>query len=143
MVNFDDNDNVLSIEEKPENPKSNYAVVGLYFYPNSVIEVAKNVKPSDRGELEITSVNSYYLDKKTLRVEILGRGFAWLDTGTVDAINNASNYIRTIEERQGLKISCLEEIVFKNKFINVSQLEKLIQKLPNDYANYLRRLIDN
>ena len=143
VVNFDDNDNVLSIEEKPENPKSNYAVVGLYFYPNSVVEVAKKVKPSDRGELEITSVNSYYLDNKNLRVEILGRGFAWLDTGTVDAINNASNYIRTIEERQGLKISCLEEIVFKNKFINESQLEKLIQKLPNDYANYLRRLIDN
>ena len=143
VVNFDENDNVLSIEEKPKKPKSNYAVVGLYFYPNSVIEIAKNVKPSDRGELEITSVNSYYLDNKNLRVEILGRGFAWLDTGTVDAINNASNYIRTIEERQGLKISCLEEIVFKNKFINVSQLEKLIQKLPNDYANYLRRLIDN
>ena len=143
VVNFDENDNVLNIEEKPENPKSNYAVVGLYFYPNSVIEIAKNVKPSDRGELEITSVNSYYLNNKNLRVEILGRGFAWLDTGTVDAINNASNYIRTIEERQGLKISCLEEIVFKNKFINVSQLEKLIQKLPNDYANYLRRLIDN
>ena len=143
VVNFDENDNVLSIEEKPKKPKSNYAVVGLYFYPNSVIEIAKNVEPSDRGELEITSVNSYYLDNKNLRVEILGRGFAWLDTGTVDAINNASNYIRTIEERQGLKISCLEEIVFKNKFINVSQLEKLIQKLPNDYANYLRRLIDN
>ena len=143
VVNFDENDNVLNIDEKPKKPKSNYAVVGLYFYPNSVIEIAKNVKPSDRGELEITSVNSHYLVNKNLRVEILGRGFAWLDTGTVDAINNASNYIRTIEERQGLKISCLEEIVFKNKFIDVSQLEKLIQKLPNDYANYLRRLIDN
>ena len=143
VVNFDENDDVLSIEEKPKKPKSNYAVVGLYFYPNSVVEIAKNVKPSDRGELEITSVNSYYLVNKNLRVEILGRGFAWLDTGTVNAINNASNYIRTIEERQGLKISCLEEIVFKNNFIDVSQLKKLIQKLPNDYANYLRRLIDN
>ena len=142
VVSFDENDNVLSIEEKPNKPKSNYAVVGLYFYPNSVIEIAKNVKPSNRGELEITSVNSHYLDNKNLRVEILGRGFAWLDTGTIDAINNASNYIRTIEERQGLKISCLEEIVFKNEFINASQLEKLIQKLPIDYANYLSRLLD-
>tara|TARA_A100001011_G_scaffold268532_1_gene277678 strand:- start:182 stop:1108 length:927 start_codon:yes stop_codon:yes gene_type:complete len=141
VVNFDENDNALSIEEKPNKPKSNYAVVGLYFYPNSVIEIAKNVKPSNRGELEITSVNSYYLDNKNLRVKILGRGFAWLDTGTVDAINNASNYIRTIEERQGLKISCLEEIVYKNNFINEHQLELLIQKLPKDYANYLRRLL--
>ena len=141
VVNFDENDNALSIEEKPNKPKSNYAVVGLYFYPNSVIEISKNVKPSNRGELEITSVNSYYLDNKNLRVKILGRGFAWLDTGTVDAINNASNYIRTIEERQGLKISCLEEIVYKNNFINEHQLELLIQKLPKDYANYLRRLL--
>ena len=141
VVNFDENDNVLSIEEKPDKPKSNYAVVGLYFYPNSVIEIAKNVKPSDRGELEITSVNSYYLDNKNLGVEILGRGFAWLDTGTIGAINNASNYIRTIEERQGLKIACLEEISFLNNFINEHQLELLIQKLPKDYANYLRRLL--
>ena len=101
------------------------------------------MKPSERGELEITSVNSYYLENNNLKVKILGRGFAWLDTGTIDAINNASNYIRTIEERQGLKIACLEEIAFKNNFINKSQLQMLIKKLPNDYANYLRRLIDN
>ncbi|MDA9946817.1 glucose-1-phosphate thymidylyltransferase RfbA, partial [Candidatus Marinimicrobia bacterium] len=142
VVNFDQLGNALSIEEKPKKPNSNYAVVGLYYYPNSVVSIAKNVKPSERGELEITSVNSYYLKNNNLKVEILGRGFAWLDTGTIDAIYNASNYIRTIEERQGLKIACLEEIAFKNNFINKSQLQKLIKKLPNDYANYLRRLID-
>ena len=142
VVSFDQNGDALSIEEKPKKPKSNFAVVGLYYYPNSVINIAKNVKPSERGELEITSINSDYLKNNNLKVEILGRGFAWLDTGTIDAINNASNYIRTIEERQGLKIACLEEIAFKNNFINKSQLQKLIKKLPNDYANYLRRLID-
>ena len=142
VVGFDQQGNALSIEEKPKKPKSNFAVVGLYYYPNSVVRVAKNVKPSERGELEITSVNSYYLKNNNLKVEILGRGFAWLDTGTIDAINNASNYIRTIEERQGLKIACLEEIAFKNNFINKSQLQKLIKKLPNDYAKYLRRLVD-
>ena len=141
VVGFDQQDNALSIEEKPKKPKSNVAVVGLYYYPNSVVNIAKNVKPSERGELEITSVNSYYLKDNNLKVEKLGRGFAWLDTGTIDAINNASNYIRTIEERQGLKIACLEEIAFKNNFINKSQLQVLIKKLPNDYANYLRRLI--
>lgn len=142
VVSFDQNGDALSIEEKPKKPKSNFAVVGLYYYPNSVINIAKNVKPSERGELEITSINSDYLKNNNLKVEILGRGFAWLDTGTIDAINNASNYIRTIEERQGLKIACLEEIAFKNNFINKIQLQKLIKKLPNDYANYLRRLID-
>ena len=142
VVSFDQNGDALSIEEKPKKPKSNFAVVGLYYYPNSVINIAKNVKPSERGELEITSVNSDYLKNNNLKVEILGRGFAWLDTGTIDAINNASNYIRTIEERQGLKIACLEEIAFKNNFINKKKLQKLIKKLPNDYANYLRRLID-
>ena len=143
VVDFDNKGNVLSIEEKPQYPKSNYAVVGLYFYPNSVINIAKSIKPSQRGELEITSVNSYYLNKSNLKVNILGRGFAWLDTGTIDSINNASNYIRTIEERQGLKIACLEEIAYLNKFINKSQLKELIKKLPDDYANYLRRLITN
>ena len=143
VVDFDNKGDVLSIEEKPQYPKSNYAVVGLYFYPNSVINIAKSIKPSQRGELEITSVNSYYLNKSDLKVNILGRGFAWLDTGTMDSINNASNYIRTIEERQGLKIACLEEIAYLNKFINQSQLKELIKKLPDDYANYLRRLITN
>ena len=143
VVDFDNKGNAISIEEKPQYPKSNYAVVGLYFYPNSVINIAKSIKPSQRGELEITSVNSYYLDKNDLKVNILGRGFAWLDTGTIDSINNASNYIRTIEERQGLKIACLEEIAYLNKFINESQLKKLIKKLPDEYANYLRRLITN
>ena len=143
VVDFDNEGNAISIEEKPQYPKSNYAVVGLYFYPNSVINIAKSIKPSQRGELEITSVNSYYLNKSDLKVNILDRGFAWLDTGTIDSINNASNYIRTIEERQGLKIACLEEIAYLNKFINQSQLKELIKKLPDDYANYLRRLIAN
>ena len=133
----------IKIVEKPKKPKSNYAVVGLYYYPNNVIEIAKNVKPSKRGELEITSINSHYMSVENLNVQILGRGFAWLDTGTVDSINNASNYIRTIEERQGYKIACLEEIAYLNNFIDENQLVQLIQKLPNDYANYLRRLIDN
>ena len=143
VVDFDNDGNAISIEEKPQYPKSNFAVVGLYFYPNSVINIAKSIKPSQRGELEITSVNSYYLNNSDLKVNILGRGFAWLDTGTIDSINNASNYIRTIEERQGLKIACLEEIAYLNKFINKSQLKELIKKLPDDYANYLRRLITN
>ncbi len=142
VVEFGKNKKVIGIEEKPKIPKSSIAIVGLYFYPNDVIEIAKDVKPSERGELEITSINSYYVKKRNLNVEILGRGFAWLDTGTIDSINNASNYIRTIEERQGLKIACLEEIAFINKFINEAQLEEHIQKLPKDYANYLRRLLD-
>ena len=143
VVSFNKNKEVVSIEEKPVNPKSNYAVVGLYYYTNDVIEIAKNVKPSNRGELEITSVNNAYLNEKKLNVELMGRGFAWLDTGTIDAINNASNFIRTIEERQGLKVACLEEIAYQNNFINKNQLDDIIKKLPNDYANYLRRLTDN
>tara|TARA_B100001564_G_C20653223_1_gene677906 strand:+ start:693 stop:1565 length:873 start_codon:yes stop_codon:yes gene_type:complete len=143
VVDFDNQGNALSIEEKPQYPKSNYAVIGLYFYPNSVVDIAKSIKPSQRGELEITSLNSYYLDKNDLKVHVLGRGFAWLDTGTIDSINNASNYIRAIEERQGLKIACLEEIAYLNKYISKSQLKELIKKLPDDYANYLRRLITN
>lgn len=143
VVEFNKNKEVVSIEEKPVNPKSNYAVVGLYYYPNDVIEIAKNVKPSNRGELEITTVNNIYLNEKKLKVELMGRGFAWLDTGTIDAINNASNFIRTIEERQGLKVACLEEIAYQNNFINKNQLDDIIKKLPNDYANYLRRLTDN
>ena len=143
VVEFNKNKEVVSIEEKPVNPKSNYAVVGLYYYPNDVIEIAKNVKPSNRGELEITTVNNIYLNEKKLKVELMGRGFAWLDTGTIDAINNASNFIRTIEERQGLKVACLEEIAYQNNFINKYQIDDIIKNLPNDYANYLRRLIDN
>ena len=143
VVEFTNNMEVVSIEEKPVCPKSNYAVVGLYFYPNKVIKVAKNVKPSKRGELEITSVNNSFLDANRLKVELLARGFAWLDTGTIDAINNASNFIRTIEERQGLKVSCLEEISYINGFINKSSLEEIVKKLPDDYAKYLCRLIDN
>ena len=143
VVEFNNNMEVVSLEEKPVYPKSNYAVVGLYFYPNNVIEVANNVKPSDRGELEITSVNNSFLKESKLKVELLARGFAWLDTGTIDAINSASNFIRTIEERQGLKVSCLEEISFINGFINKRALEELVKKLPDDYANYLCRLIDN
>ena len=144
VVEFNDyNKEVVSLEEKPISPKSNYAVVGLYFYPNSVIRVAKNVKPSDRGELEITSVNNSFLEANKLNVELFARGFAWLDTGTIDAINNASNFIRTIEDRQGLKVSCLEEIAYLNGFIDKKDIEHLIKKLPNDYANYLCRLIDN
>ena len=143
VVSFNKNKEVVSIEEKPVIPKSNYAVVGLYYYTNDVIEIAKNVEPSNRGELEITSVNNTYLEEKKLNVEIMGRGFAWLDTGTIDAINNASNFIRTIEERQGLKVACLEEIAYQNNFINKIQLDDIIKKLPNDYANYLRRLTDN
>ena len=143
VVEFNKNKEVVSIEEKPVNPKSNYAVVGLYYYPNDVIEIAKNVKPSKRGELEITTVNNIYLNEKKLKVELMGRGFAWLDTGTIDAINNASNFIRTIEERQGLKVACLEEIAYQNNFINKYQLNDIIKNLSNDYANYLSRLIDN
>ena len=143
VVELNKNKEVVSIEEKPVKPKSNYAIVGLYYYTNDVIEIAKNVKPSNRGELEITSVNNIYLNEKKLNVEVMGRGFAWLDTGTIDAINNASNFIRTIEERQGLKVACLEEIAYQNNFINKNHLDDIIKKLPNDYANYLRRLTDN
>ena len=143
VVEFNKNKEVMNIEEKPVKPKSKYAVVGLYYYTNDVIEIAKNVKPSNRGELEITSVNNAYLNEKKLNVELMGRGFAWLDTGTIDAINNASNFIRTIEERQGLKVACLEEIAYQNNFINKNQLDDIIKKLPNDSANYLRRLTDN
>ncbi len=143
VVEFNENNEVVSVEEKPTQPKSNYAIVGLYYYTNDVIEIAKNVKPSKRGELEITSVNNVYLDQENLKVELMGRGFAWLDTGTIDAINNASNFIKTIEERQGLKVACLEEIAYYNNFIDKIQLEHIIKKLPNDYASYLCRLIDN
>lgn len=138
VVAFNDNKEAVSIEEKPEHPKSNYAVVGLYFYPNSVIEVAKNIKPSDRGELEITSVNQHYLEEDQLKVALMGRGFAWLDTGTHDSMLEASNFIQTIQNRQGLKIACLEEIAYDKGYIDDSQLEKLAQPLlKNEYGQYL------
>ncbi|MCD6397967.1 MAG: glucose-1-phosphate thymidylyltransferase RfbA [Spirochaetaceae bacterium] len=138
VATFDNKGNVTSIEEKPENPKSNYAVVGLYFYPNSVVEIAKNVKPSDRGELEITTVNQEYLNKGDLKVELMGRGYAWLDTGTHESLLEASMYIQTIEKRQGLKVACIEEIAFEMGYINKNQLLKLGEALKkNQYGQYL------
>ena len=142
VVGFNESGKVTSIEEKPENPASNYAVVGLYYYPNDVVDIAKNVKPSARGELEITSVNQAYLEQSRLSVELMGRGFAWLDTGTQEAINNASNFLKTIEDRQGLKVACLEEIAYGQGFINQGDLEKLAGNYTNEYGEYLRGLLD-
>ena len=140
VVEFDDSGNVLSLEEKPKSPKSNYAVVGLYFYPNSVIKQAKKVRPSARGELEITSLNEIYLDQKKLSVEIMYRGFAWLDTGTHESMLESSNFIHTIEKRQGLKVACLEEIAFDKGLIDKAMLKNHIKNYKgNAYANYLKR----
>lgn len=138
VVEFDNEGKVLSIEEKPLLPKSNHAVVGLYFYPNSVVEIAKNIKPSDRGELEITTVNQEYLKRGELKVELMGRGFAWLDTGTHESLIEASNYIKMIENRQGLKVACLEVIACEKGYINKDQLNKLAKPLiKNGYGQYL------
>ncbi len=142
VVAFDENNNVLSIVEKPPKPASNYAVTGLYFYDNSVVEIAKNLKPSERGELEITDVNNEYLKLNKLKIKLLGRGYAWLDTGTTDSLLDASNYIATIERRQGLKIGCIEEIALNEKFILKIQFRDLIDKMvDNTYRDYLKNLI--
>ena len=142
VVEFNEHNKALSVEEKPVKPKSNYALVGLYFFPNNVIEIAKQVKPSSRGELEITSVNQSYLQNNNLDVEVLGRGFTWLDTGTNDSLLEASNFIQTIEKRQGLKVSCIEEIAFRMGFINKIQLEKIIQPyVKTSYGKYIKNLL--
>ncbi|MBU4349817.1 glucose-1-phosphate thymidylyltransferase RfbA [bacterium] len=143
VVEFNDNYEVVSIEEKPSYPKSNYAVPGIYFYDNEVINISKSLKPSARGELEITDVNLAYLRKRNLKVELLGRGYAWLDTGTQDSLLDASNYIATMERRQGLKIGCIEEVAFRMGYIDRSHFEKIIDKLPiNDYRKYLEMILE-
>ena len=143
VAEFDNTGRCLSIEEKPEHPKSNYAVVGLYFYPNSVVEVAKNIKPSPRGELEITTVNQHYLQKDKLMVQNLQRGFAWLDTGTHDSLSEASTFIECIEKRQGLKVACLEEIAYKKGWITTQKLREEAQPMiKNNYGKYLLQLAE-
>lgn len=143
VAEFDDNGNCLSIEEKPVKPKSNYAVVGLYFYPNKVVEIAKNIKPSARGELEITTVNQQFLEEGNLKVQTLGRGFAWLDTGTHDSLAEASTYIEVIEKRQGLKVACLEGIAYRKGWITEEKMREIAQPmLKNQYGQYLLNVIE-
>ena len=144
VVEFDKNKKVLSIEEKPKNPKSNFAITGLYFYDNNVIEMAKCVKPSDRGELEITTLNQMYLERGELNVETLGRGFAWLDTGTIESLLEATMFVETIEKRQGYKIACLEEIAFNNDWLTLDQVRNTARALnKNSYGKYLQGLIND
>ncbi|WP_302566736.1 glucose-1-phosphate thymidylyltransferase RfbA [Culturomica massiliensis] len=143
VAEFDKKGNVLSIEEKPQTPKSNYAVVGLYFYPNKVVDIAKHIRPSSRGELEITTVNQEFLQSGNLKVQLLGRGFAWLDTGTHDSLSEASTFVEVIEKRQGLKVACLEEIAYRQGWINETQVRKLTQPMiKNQYGQYLMTLIN-
>lgn len=143
VAEFDKDGNVLSIEEKPKEPKSNYAVVGLYFYPNKVVDIAKNIKPSARGELEITSVNQEFLSEGELKVQLLGRGFAWLDTGTHDSLSEASTFVEVIEKRTGLKIGCLEDIAFRKGWITADRLREIALPLSkNEYGQYLMKVID-
>ena len=143
VAEFDKSGNCLSIEEKPKEPKSNYAVVGLYFYPNKVVNVAKNIKPSARGELEITTVNQWFLNDGELKVQTLGRGFAWLDTGTHDSLSEASNFVEVIEKRQGLKVACLEGIAYRNGWITEERMREVAQSmLKNQYGQYLLKVID-
>lgn len=142
VVEFDSNKKAISVEEKPVEPKSNYAVTGMYFYDNRVIEIAKSIKPSKRGELEITDVNKIYLKDNLLNVKLLGRGYAWLDTGTCDSLIDAGMFIRTVEERQGLKIGCIEEIAYHKGYIGKKELLALADEYTTDYANYLRQIIN-
>lgn len=142
VAEFDTDKNVISIEEKPTDPKSNFAVVGLYFYPNSVVEIAKNVQPSARGELEITAVNQTYLKQQKLKMEILGRGFAWLDTGTHEALTEATEFVKAVEKRTGLKIACLEEIALHHNWISKTELKQQIKGLKGDYYDYLKDLLE-
>ena len=142
VAEFDNNGNVISIEEKPKNPKSNYAVVGLYFYTNEVIKISKNIKPSQRGELEISSVNQEFLKQKKLKLELLGRGFAWLDTGTHDSLLEAGNFIESIEARKGFKVACIEEIAYMMNYIDANQVIKLAKSMKkNNYGKYLLNLV--
>lgn len=143
VAEFDKHGNCLSIEEKPQKPKSNYAVVGLYFYPNKVVEVAKNIKPSARGELEITTVNQEFLKEGNLKVQVFGRGFAWLDTGTHDSLAEASTFVEVIEKRQGLKVACLEGIAYRNGWISEERMREIAQPmLKNQYGQYLLKVVD-